>query len=716
MSHQHTPEGLMALRREVAQLEEENRALHRQLRQLEQRQPWADDAFRTRAFEAQSLAEDRRLQEQYLHLVLRNSPDILLLFDETGRFVYATQAFLEATELPGFSAVAGLRFDEAFSTFAPKDWVDRIQAQFAEALSRRKNLVLTEEISLRKDGAPRIYQIHYTPMADDAGAGEGALLVFFDITEPEQARAQAEAANASKSTFLSNMSHEMRTPLNAILGMARIAQETGDPDRIQYCIDQINHAGGHLLEVINDVLDMSKIESGKLELNEAPFAVEDMLRKVAHVIAFRANEKRQRLSLHLAPDVPRALMADEQRLRQVLVNLLSNAVKFTPEDGDIKLSVELLSLSGGLCTLTFTVQDSGIGISKEQLQHLFRPFAQADAGISRRYGSTGLGLVISQRIVRMMHGEIQVDSIPGQGASFSFNVRVRLAPEKPTALHTLPVDWPAIRILVIGDNEEALSAFPQLAEKVGFSCDMAADAYAAQSYLAKEENHYQLVFLDFQTAGSDIFSLLAQVRKARPDAHCIAISGTLDWIEVERQARDAGISWIIFKPFNVSSITDAMANVLGGRPEGGTGGDVPTLTTSAQEAEARRDAFLDKRMLLAEDVEVNREIVHMLLEGSGLAIEFAENGKEALDMYIERPEAFDVIFMDIHMPEMDGYEASRRIRDFEEGAGLHVPIIAVTANVFREDVEKSLEAGMDDHVGKPVRLEEMLEKLHKYLD
>jgi signal transduction histidine kinase/PAS domain-containing protein len=393
---------------------------------------------------------------------------------------------------------------------------------------------------------------------------------------------RATEASKAKGEFLSNMSHEMRTPLNAIIGMTAIGKNASTIERKDYALGKIDDASTHLLGVINDVLDMSKIEANMLELSPVEFNFEKMLEKVVAVINFRVDEKRQKLTVYIDKEIPPILIADDQRLSQVVTNLLGNAVKFTPEEGLINLNARFMGEEDGLCSLQVSVSDTGIGISSEQQKHLFNSFQQAESSITRKYGGTGLGLAISKSIIEMMGGTIGVQSEPGKGSIFTFKVQVQRGTEEKQGLPAADVD----------------------------------------------ENLKKM------------------------------------------QADIAGL-------------------------------------------------FAGRRILLAEDVDINREIVKTLLEPTRIEIDCAENGAEAVRMFTESPDKYNMIFMDVQMPEMDGYEATRRIRAVEKKLPLEypqrIPIIAMTANVFREDVEKCLDAGMNSHVGKPLDFDEVVDKLRTYL-
>jgi PAS domain S-box-containing protein len=411
--------------------------------------------------------------------------------------------------------------------------------------------------------------------------GQPALLeCFTDISNLKKAEERlrimsiAEKANQAKSDFLSRMSHEMRTPMNAIIGMTKIAEKTDDISRLKYCLSTINTSSVHLLGIINDVLDMSKIEAGKFELEKLPMNIEKTIMKVSDIIIDNIQKKNQKLNVNMAKDLEMNYIADDLRLSQVITNLLSNAVKFTPENGEITLTVGKMGSKDNFNTLRFSVKDTGIGMTKEQIARLFNAFEQADGSISRKFGGTGLGLAISKNIVEKMGGRIWVESEEGAGSSFIFEVVLERAPVQEGAAYESP----------------------------GIKADKAAET---------------------------------------PD-----LSGV--------------------------------------------------------------------KIILAEDVEINREIFIALLEETHITIDIAENGAIAVSKFRENPEKYDLIIMDVQMPEMDGYEATRTIRAMDTPKAKSIPIVAMTANAFKEDVDRCLEAGMNDHLAKPIDEKSVLEKIVRY--
>ncbi|GHV28482.1 hypothetical protein FACS1894167_05590 [Synergistales bacterium] len=516
----------------------------------------------------------------------------------------------------------------------------------------------------------------------------------------------AERATMAKSEFLSNMSHEMRTPMNAIIGMTTLAKRTSDSERKDYCLGKIENASTHLLGVINDILDMSKIEANKLELSLDDFSFEEMLQKVANVISFRVDEKHQNFSVRIDKNIPAVLIGDDQRIAQVITNLLSNAVKFTPEGGDIRLETSLIKDDGGLCEIQFDVTDSGIGISAEQRERLFKSFQQAESSTSRKFGGTGLGLVISKRIVELMDGNIWITSELGQGSKFSFTVKMKSSEKSGAGARLLDegVNWSNIRILAVDDSANVREYFTEILGGYGLSCHTASSGEESLSLISKNGD-YDVYFIDWKMPGMDGIELSRLIR-SRFDAKSVVIMiSAYEQSEIEAGAREAGVYKFISKPIFPSSIVDCINECLGEN----------NIQMAENALTGEIDDFSGYCILLAEDVEINREIVISLLEPTDIEIDCAGNGAEAVRMFASSPDKYDMIFMDLQMPEVDGLEATRRIRATQVTRAAKIPIVAMTANVFREDVDKCLEAGMNDHVGKPLDFGEVLAKLRRYM-
>ncbi|MCL2067156.1 MAG: ATP-binding protein [Treponema sp.] len=418
------------------------------------------------------------------------------------------------------------------------------------------------------------YHVDIEALHDTNGKTSGFVKIVQDVTDLEKnAKQEAEMANRSKSIFLANMSHEIRTPLNTIIGMTNIGISSENTEKKNYCFSKIEDASQHLLGVINDILDMSKIEANKFDLSPQEFNFEWAVHRAINNVNYRMEQKKQNFSMNIDPAIPDLLIADDQRLVQVITNLLGNSVKFTPENGSISFDARLINENDNSCTIKIAVTDTGIGVTPEQQKRLFTSFVQADACTTRKFGGTGLGLSISRNIVEMMGGSIWIESEPDKGSSFIFTI---------------------------------------------------------QAKRSTEMEHEQQ---DLKTEHTDINGI-----------------------------------------------------------------------------------FAGKHILLAEDVEINREIVLTLLEPTQLEISCAENGKEAVRMFSEEPDKYDAILMDVQMPEMDGFEATRRIRAIEGELSVEqIPIIAMTASVFREDIEKCYEVGMNGHIGKPLNFEEVIDKLRIYL-
>lgn len=517
------------------------------------------------------------------------------------------------------------------------------------------------------------------------------------------AKELAEESSRAKSDFLSNMSHEIRTPLNAIIGMTAIGEGSADREKKDYAFKKIENASTHLLGVVSDILDMSKIEADKLELATVDFGFENMLRNIISVMSFRLDEKHQNFHVHIDEKIPNSLRGDDQRLTQVIMNLLSNATKFTPAGGDIRLTAELLGKTQTACTLKFKITDNGIGISPDHQAQLFHPFHQADSSTSRNFGGTGLGLAISKRIVELMGGEIGLESELGKGSVFSFTVKIAKGKTQRPSELAQGVNWGNIKVLLVDSDPEIRQYLAELQDRYSLAYDTVSSGEEAAKLL-DQNNFHDLYFIEYALPDINGAELARLIKTRRGDKATVIMTSAAEWNLVYSDAKAAGVEHFLPKPLFLSDIVDCINTAVGH--------ETPVAEESAP---CDQDTFTSLRLLLAEDVEINQEIVLSLLEPTGLEIDCADNGDEAVKLFKADPERYDLILMDLQMPEMDGFEATRTIRALGAPRAKTIPIIAMTANVFKEDIEKCLSAGMNDHVGKPLDMDVLLTKLRKYL-
>jgi signal transduction histidine kinase/CheY-like chemotaxis protein len=576
------------------------------------------------------------------------------------------------------------------------NWRDEMVVGFFKTLSNGWRLGLL---------APK--NIYYQPVYEMAfilgilGIALATVLIIV-LIRVDAAKNKSDRESKYKSAFLANMSHEIRTPMNAITGMVTIGKSASDMERKDYCFDKIHDASNHLLGVINDILDMSKIEANKFELAPVEFDLEKMLRQVVNVINFRVDEKHQKFSVHIDRSIPRTLIGDDQRLAQVITNLLGNAVKFTPENGVISLAVRLVDKINDHCTLQFSVKDTGIGINPEQQKRLFQSFEQAESSTTRKYGGTGLGLAVSKSIVELMGGSIWVESEPGKGSTFTFMIQAMRGTEGKQE-RLLDVNVNNVRILAVDNDPDILTYFHEITQSFGIKCDVAISGKKALELIG-QNGGYHIYFIDWKMPFMDGLQLAREIKARVPENSVVIMISAGEWSAIAEQAKTAGVDKFISKPLFPSTIADVINECLGVNKQ---------QTEESQSAEIA-GIYAGRHILLAEDVEINREIVKTLLEPTKLEIDCAENGAEAVRMFIANPQKYDMIFMDIQMPEMDGYDATRHIRALDIPQAKTIPIIAMTANVFREDVEKCLEAGMNSHVSKPIDFHEVMNRLNLY--
>lgn len=516
----------------------------------------------------------------------------------------------------------------------------------------------------------------------------------------------AQKANDAKRDFLSRMSHEIRTPMNAIIGMSAIAfNYLDDKKRTADCLSKITFSSKHLLMLLNDVLDMSKIENGKLNIRQELFDLKNLVTSLADINYGLATAKGLSFEIVISGFKDELLLGDSMRVNQILLNLLSNAIKFTPKGGSVKLEIRMLRSASDKIWLRFIVKDSGIGMKKEFLEHLYEPFEQADNGIARKYGGTGLGMAITKNLVAIMDGTIEVESQEGAGTTFMVDLPFGVSKvDKKTA-----AEMEEMRVLVVDDDNDTCEHAVVLLKGMGVNVDWALNGFEAiekvRSACEDDGRCYDVCFIDWCMPELDGIETARRMRRyVGPDVLIIIISA-YDWSGIEEQAKAAGVNAFIAKPFFASNLYNTLLTVS----------RKPELGFSAVGNKETYD-FGGKKVLLVEDNELNMEIASELLKFVNLQVEHAENGKVAVDIFRNSKEKeYALIFMDIQMPLMNGYDAARCIRSSEHPAAGTIPIIAMTANAFNDDVQAAFDAGMNGHLSKPIDVEVLYKTIARYI-
>ncbi len=554
-------------------------------------------------------------------------------------------------------------------------------------------------------------------LPDPSGQGySGESGIVFDITEEYEIRNElirakydAEAASRAKSDFLARMSHEIRTPMNAIIGMSHLILRTQVDGAQQDYLTKILSSAQVLMGIISDILDFSKIEAGKMQLEHLPFRLDDVFTSLADVALVKTQEKQLEVIFAVSEDAPQYLVGDALRLGQVLINLTSNAVKFTPS-GEILVSVGVAERVDHEARLHFTVTDSGIGLTAEQIRGLFQPFTQADGSITRRFGGTGLGLAISKSLVEAMGGSIWVESAPDKGSSFHFTVRASLAPNQPTRL-LLPRELRHLKTCVVDDNATARSSIAGILGALFLSPPETATCFedALEKFFIPGTSKipYDLIFVDWHMpgrAGTETVRLIKEkLRETESPASLVLMVNGCELETVRPRAQLAGADAFLAKPVCPSAIFNAVAGLCGLKSE-------PDAACRSAVSEDRLDQVRGTRILLVDDNHFNQQVAGELLGQAGMVVEIASDGFSALELVAQKD--YDLILMDIQMPDLDGLEVARRIRERHDASSL--PIVAMTAHALSEDRARSLGAGMNDHIAKPIDPQELLALLAKW--
>jgi two-component system sensor histidine kinase/response regulator len=651
------------------------------------------------------LTEHNREQERY-RTILRAAISGFWRMDMQARLLEVNESFCR---MSGYSEeeLLRMRFSD-LTTTDPASWMTKVVAQsegrFESQLRRKDGIVLEIEVSAQYRTVDEGYFVGFLGDVTERKRAEQALR----ISEQKLivSRDEAEAANRAKSRFLATMSHEIRTPMNAILGMADVLWETQLDDEQRQWVEVFRRAGSSLLILINDILDLSKVEAGQLELEKLAFDLEDVVDQVIELTGVKTRSKGIALLCHLSPNVPCRLIGDPVRLKQILMNLLGNATKFT-DSGQIVLQIQ--NRAGGKAgEIEFAVSDTGIGIPPEKQELIFDAFTQADSSVTRKYGGTGLGLGISRGLVESMGGRLTVTSTPGAGSTFHFSLPFDLAPE-PRKADTELADFAGRRVLVIQDNATDALIMRESLGNWGLRAEVFASPQEALANLAEprgSEPPYVLAVLDRRVSGADGFEVAARIRKVSPDLPIIMLASDPEPGDLRLRDR-IGLSGYTTKPVKRIDLLRLVCDAVKKQTRSLA---APSPGRSDRPATA---ATMSLNILVAEDSPDNRLLIQIYLKDCGYRLSFVEDGQSAVEHFAAG--RFDLILMDIRMPVMDGLAATRAIRATENArASRSIPIIALTADASAEDRRVSCEAGCDDHLSKPISKVKLMQVIKEY--
>ncbi|MEW6379380.1 MAG: PAS domain S-box protein [bacterium] len=660
---------------------------------------------------------ERALREsrQRKKAILDNIPDIAWLKDKDSRFILANRAFgqtcgVDLDDLPGKTDL----------DLWPRDLAEKYRADDREVMRSGKRIVIDEPLT-DKDGIIHWIETIKTPIYNEQGEVIGTTGIARNITERKtaeealhMAKEAAEAATRAKSEFLANMSHEIRTPMNGIIGMIDLVSDTQLTSEQREYLNMAKTSADSLMGLLNDILDFSKMEAGRLDLEKIDFDLRTTLETSTEALAIRAHKKGLELICHIRQDVPTMLTGDPGRLRQILVNLVGNAIKFT-EKGEVVIVCGVESEDAESVMLHFSVSDTGIGIPRDKQGIIFESFRQVDGSATRQYGGTGLGLSICQQLTEMMGGKIWVESKPGKGSTFHFTARFTMqSDKKPIEAESRPADLLDLPVLIVDDNETNRKILMEMVSSWGLLPGEARDgksALAEMEAAAFAHSPYRLVLLDVQMPGMDGFEVSRRIKNnpALADARIIVLT-SLGQRGETKICRELGISAYLLKPIRQSELFNAISQVMGGVIYGQEQA-APSLVTrhTLREKKNRRSLSI----LLAEDDPINQKVAVGMLKKQGYLVQVAEDGEKALMVLDHQP--VDLVLMDVQMPVMDGFEATRAIREREKLSGLHTPIIAITAHAMKGDKDRCLEAGMDGYISKPIKMTELEQEIERLI-
>ena len=628
----------------------------------------------------------------------------------------------------GFKVGDRFKYLASVTDYANRYIVDSYREEFLKFIqpetikeNLKKNRVISYTYMVSRNGKESYEAVHFAAVTNPNDPNDyeirnvGACFTDVDSEtrkslEQQQALSdaldEAEQANKAKTAFLSNMSHEIRTPMNAIIGLDSIAlNDPETPEKTKDYLRKIGDSAEHLLGLINDILDMSRIESGRMTLKNEEFSFQKLLGAVNTMFSSQCADKGLEYHCHINGQVDEYYIGDTMKLRQVLINILGNSVKFTPEGGKVELNVEKIAQFEGQSTLRFKISDTGIGMSEEFIPHIFETFAQEDSSATNKYGSSGLGLAITKSIVEMMNGEIQVESEKGKGSVFT--VTVTLADSSRTGKEDSDlITVKEMSVLIVDDDPVACEHAKLVLEKAGIASEIAssgAEAIEMTQLRHARREPYNLILVDWQMPEMDGVETTRRIREIVGNESAIIILTAYRWDDVLEEALQAGVDSFIAKPLFAATVIEEFNSAVNRKG----------LMTKKLESKAD---LTGRRILLAEDVAINAEIMVMVLESRQMQVEVAENGRIAVDKFAEHPAGYyDAILMDMRMPEMDGLEATQTIRAMDREDAKTLPIIALTANAFDEDVQRSMQAGLNAHLSKPVQPELLYETLESLI-
>ena len=640
--------------------------------------------------ERKRVEEELSREKKFLEALNLNSPVAIVVLDNNERIQSCN---------PAFEKLFGYQSEEIVGALL--DTIITTDKTLAEAQQYTKQILQTNvhAISKRrcKDGSLVDVEIFGVPVLVD-GKKIAALAIYHDISELMRARQEAEEANRAKSEFLANMSHEIRTPMNGMIGMLELALDTSLTDEQRDYLQTSLQSAEALLTLLNDILDFSKIEAGKLELEKINFNLRNAVEDVAYTMAKRVQDKGLEMACLIHPDLSSELRGDPGRIRQILVNLVGNAIKFT-QQGEIVIRAEPRDETAMDATIHFSVQDTGIGIPYERQASIFERFTQADGSTTRKYGGTGLGLAICKQLVEMMGGNVGVESVPGIGSTFWFDIKFEKQPREKMVTAPLALVGPGnlaqTRILVVDDNQTNRLILTKNVEALGSRVDAVTSGAKALESLRNAHHAgdpYHVVLLDMQMPGMDGEQTARAIKSdpAMKDVKIIILTSMGQRGDAVR-LEALGCSGYLLKPVKQQLLFDAIVEALGRQEQ------QPGLITRHTLSEQKKQGM---RLLLAEDNTINQKLAVALLQKAGYSVDAVETGAQALEKV--KVVSYSAVLMDVQMPEMDGYEATQRIREWEREHGSHIPIIAMTAHAMQGDRERCLEAGMDDYVSKPL--------------